>query len=74
MRVLCRPSLPVGDSKRVRKRAGLGQRLKVEWDLVFWMFACFAMLYFTDFASHILFDTVVRRCVCLCVWSCVEVL
>ena len=38
-----------------------GPRLKMEWDLIFWLFASFAMLYFTNFASHILFDTIVKR-------------
>lgn len=36
-------------------------KFKVEWDLVFWMLGSFAMLYFTDFASHLLFNPVVKR-------------
>ncbi len=36
-------------------------RFRVQWDLLFWMLASFAMLYFTDFASHLLFNAVVKR-------------
>ena len=45
--------------KEKKKRSGV--RFKLEWDLIFWLFASFAMLYFTDFASHILFDPIVKR-------------
>lgn len=36
-------------------------KFRVEWDLLFWVFGTFAMLYFTDFASHLLFNPVVKR-------------
>lgn len=36
-------------------------KFRIEWDLIFWMFISFAMLYFTDFASHLLFNPVVKR-------------
>ncbi len=43
----------------------------MEWDLIFWLFASFAMLYFTDFASHILFNPVVKRyCLNYIVFPC----
>ena len=37
-------------------------RLKLDWDLLFWMFASFATLYFTNFASNLLFNDKINRC------------
>lgn len=45
-------------SGRAGKRAG--PLMRVEWDLLLWMFGSFAVLYFTDFASHLLFNPVVK--------------
>ena len=36
-------------------------RLRVEWELLLWMIGSFAVLYFTNFASHLLFNPVVKR-------------
>ncbi|XP_064383064.1 transmembrane protein 128-like [Halichondria panicea] len=36
-------------------------RFRVQWDLVFWMLASFATLYFSDFASHLLFNEEIKR-------------
>lgn len=33
----------------------------LQWDLLFWLLGCFAMLYFTNFASHLLFNPAVKR-------------
>ena len=36
-------------------------RFKLDWDLLFWMFASFATLYFTNFASNLLFNDKINR-------------
>ena len=41
------------------------RKFKLDWDLVFWMFASFATLYFTNFASNLLFNDKINRYVSL---------
>ena len=43
-----------------RRQHQLG-RLKVDWHLLFWMFSAFATLYFSNFASNILFNPHINR-------------
>lgn len=35
--------------------------IKMEWDSLFWMLAAFSVLYVSEFASHIIFDDIVKR-------------
>ena len=42
-----------------------GPRIKMEWDSLFWILASFALLYFLNFASNILFNSDVKRWVSL---------
>lgn len=44
-----------------RQKAQPRQRLKFDWELLFWMFASFATLYFTNFASNLLFNEKIKR-------------
>ena len=52
-------SLYVASVQVERRKVGL--RMSGNWDLLFWLVAAFAVLYFTDFASHLLFNPAVRR-------------
>lgn len=36
-------------------------RFRVHWDLIFWMIASFATLYLSEFASHILFNDIIKQ-------------
>ena len=37
------------------------RRFKLDWELVFWMIASFSTLYFTNFASNLLFNDKIYR-------------
>ena len=52
---------PVSDSESAARRLQQRHRLKLDWELLFWMFAAFATLYFTNFASHLLFNDKINR-------------
>ena len=40
------------------------RRFNLDWELLLWMFASFATLYFTNFASNLLFNDKINRYVC----------
>ena len=44
----------------LRRRKSLSHRMKNEWDSLLWLFAAFAVFYFTNFASTLVFNELVN--------------
>lgn len=44
----------------IRRRKSLSDRVKKEWDSLLWLFAAFAVFYFTNFASTLVFNELVN--------------
>ena len=40
----------------IRRRKSLSNRVKSDWDSLLWVFAAFAVFYFTNFASTLVFN------------------
>lgn len=57
-------SEPTGDSKKGRRR--LPDKLRGDWDSLLWMFGSFALLYYTEFASTIIFSDLINRSALWC--------
>lgn len=43
------------------KRRRMSERIKSEWDSLLWVFAAFAVFYFTNFGSTLIFNEAVNR-------------
>lgn len=46
-------------SQPIRRRKSISHRMKNEWDSLLWLFAAFAVFYFTNFASTLVFNKLV---------------
>ncbi|KAL5471546.1 hypothetical protein EMCRGX_G029670 [Ephydatia muelleri] len=57
-------SEPTGTLKEGRRR--LPAKLQADWDSLLWMFASFALLYYTEFASTIIFSALINRLALWC--------
>ena len=42
--------------KPIHRRKSLSNRVKSDWDSLLWVFAAFAVFYFTNFASTLVFN------------------
>lgn len=49
------------ENKKLNAREQYLKRLQGEWDSLLWIFAAFAVLYYFEFASNVLFNEKVDR-------------